>query len=185
MSLRHAILTALLERPSSGLDLARRFDRSIGYFWPATHQSIYRELARLETEQWVESVPQPRSRGRRKLYRVLPAGRSALIAWLAQDEEPERNRDALLVRLRAASVVGPGPLLQQMRAHRDAHARQHAEYLEIAERDFADVGEDPGARLRMLILEAGIGLENHWMTWLSEAIDVLATLDSSDQVSDR
>ena len=38
MSLRHAILTALIEKPSSGLALTRRFDRSIGYFWQATHQ---------------------------------------------------------------------------------------------------------------------------------------------------
>ncbi|MFZ4189794.1 PadR family transcriptional regulator, partial [Streptomyces pseudogriseolus] len=48
MSLPHAILTALLEKPSSGLELTRRFDRSIGYFWSATHQQIYRELGRLE-----------------------------------------------------------------------------------------------------------------------------------------
>ena len=37
MSLRHAILTALIEKPSSGLALTHRFDRSIGYFWQATH----------------------------------------------------------------------------------------------------------------------------------------------------
>ena len=99
MSLRHAILVALLERPSSGLDLARRFDRSIGYFWSATHQSIYRELAKLEHENLVESLPQPNSRGQRKLYEVLPApnsrgqrklagvrpaGRSAGVTWLRE-----------------------------------------------------------------------------------------------------
>ena len=50
MSLAHAILTALLERPSSGLELARRFDKSIGHFWQATHQQIYRELGRLERD---------------------------------------------------------------------------------------------------------------------------------------
>ncbi|MGW4568360.1 PadR family transcriptional regulator, partial [Streptomyces sp. NPDC004561] len=51
MSLPHAILTALLEKPSSGLELTRRFDKSIGYFWSATHQQIYRELGRLEGEE--------------------------------------------------------------------------------------------------------------------------------------
>jgi len=48
MSLPHALLTALVERPGSGSELAGRFDRSIAYFWQATHQQIYRELARLE-----------------------------------------------------------------------------------------------------------------------------------------
>lgn len=63
MSLRHAILTALIEEPSSGLALTRRFDRSIGYFWQATHQQVYRELGKLEMEGLVPSIPQPPSRG--------------------------------------------------------------------------------------------------------------------------
>ena len=50
MSLPHALLTSLAERPGSGSELAGRFDRSIGYFWQATHQQIYRELARLDVE---------------------------------------------------------------------------------------------------------------------------------------
>ena len=57
MSLPHARLTSLAERPGSGSELASRFDRSIGYFWQATHQQIYRELARLEAAGWVEAAP--------------------------------------------------------------------------------------------------------------------------------
>lgn len=170
MSLRHAILTALLERPSSGFDLARRFDRSIGYFWSATHQSIYRELGRLEHEKLIESLPQPPSRGSRKLYEVMPAGRSELVVWLGTYEEPERSREALLVRLRAASVVGVGPLVEQMRSHHEVHEKRRAEYLEIAERDFSDPHLDASARIQHMILLAGIGLEQYWMTWLSDAI---------------
>ena len=49
MSLRSAILTALMERPSSGKELTRRFDLSFGYFWHATHQQIYRELGQCPT----------------------------------------------------------------------------------------------------------------------------------------
>ena len=44
MALEHAILVSLLEKPGSGYELARRFERSIGYFWTATHQQIYRTL---------------------------------------------------------------------------------------------------------------------------------------------
>ena len=47
MALEHAILVSLTERPASGLDLTRHFDRSIGFFWSATHQQIYRVLARM------------------------------------------------------------------------------------------------------------------------------------------
>jgi hypothetical protein len=44
MSLAHVLLTSLIEKPSTGFELARRFDRSMGFFWNATHQQIYREL---------------------------------------------------------------------------------------------------------------------------------------------
>ena len=46
MALEHALLVALREQPASGLELAKRFSRSIGFFWSATHQQIYRVLGR-------------------------------------------------------------------------------------------------------------------------------------------
>ena len=52
MSTQHALLISLIEKPSSGYDLARRFDKSIGYFWHATHQQIYRELGRMAEMGW-------------------------------------------------------------------------------------------------------------------------------------
>ncbi|MBU1802778.1 MAG: PadR family transcriptional regulator, partial [Actinobacteria bacterium] len=48
MALEHALLIALREQPASGLELARRFERSIGFFWSATHQQIYKVLGRME-----------------------------------------------------------------------------------------------------------------------------------------
>jgi len=176
MSLRHAILTALIEKPSSGLALTRRFDRSIGYFWRATHQQVYRELGKLEVEGLVRSIPQPPSRGNRKHFEVTPAGRSELVTWVGTEEAPRPDRDPLLVRLRAASVVGAGSLTDQMRAHREAHARRRDEYLDIAERDFGQQELSDVARTQYLILRAGIGLEEHWIAWLDEAIPVLEGL---------
>ena len=76
MSLAHAVLTSLIEKSSSGYDLARRFDKSIGYFWHATHQQIYRELARMEAAGWIESSSAPDAgKTRKREYRVLEAGR--------------------------------------------------------------------------------------------------------------
>ncbi len=174
MSLPHAILTALLEKPSSGLELTRRFDKSIGYFWPATHQQIYRELGRLEREGLVRALPseQP-ARGRKKEYEVLPAGRSELAAWAAGRHEPRPVRDALLLRLRAAAVIGTEGLEEELTRHLALHRRQLAEYLEIEQRDFTGPRGDDGSggqRLRHLVLRAGIGLETFWLDWLTEAL---------------
>lgn len=183
MSLRHAILTALIEKPSSGLALTGRFDRSIGYFWQATHQQVYRELGKLEDGGLIRSVPQPPSRGNRKQFEVTPAGRAELVSWVGKREGPRPNRDPLLVRLRAASVVGVGSLVEQMQEHREAHLQRRDEYLAIAERDFGESEMSEVARMQYLILRAGIGLEEHWVAWLDEAIAQLAQLPERPSVS--
>ncbi|MDF6066063.1 PadR family transcriptional regulator [Streptomyces sp. JH010] len=174
MSLPHAILTALLEKPSSGLELTRRFDRSIGYFWPSTHQQIYRELGKLEKAGHIRVLPaaQP-ARGQRKEYEVLPAGREELMAWVSLAEDPRPVRDPLLLRMRAAAVVGSAGLANELRRHLALHRAQLAEYREIEERDFPPERTSDEDRLRRLVLRGGIDLETFWTGWLTRAIDDL------------
>lgn len=176
MSLPHAILTALLEKPSSGLELTRRFDRSIGYFWPATHQQIYRELGKLERAGLIRALPseQP-SRGQKKEFEVLPAGHTALTAWVSAKQDSKPVRNALVLRLRAAAVVGSAGLDAELRRHLALHRQQLAEYEEIEERDFG-AAADPEDRLRRLVLRAGIGLETFWVQWLEEALAEVADM---------
>ena len=107
MSLPHALLTALVERPASGSDLAARFDRSIGYFWNASHQQIYRELARLEASGLIESLPEQSGRGRKRAYQILAPGRAELERWVGQGEAAPPLRDELMVRLWAEATIGP------------------------------------------------------------------------------
>ncbi|MFI6059766.1 PadR family transcriptional regulator [Streptomyces sp. NPDC051286] len=172
MSLPHAILTALLEKPSSGLELTRRFDRSIGYFWSSTHQQIYRELGKLEQAGQIRALPsaQP-ARGQKKEYEVLPAGRAALSAWVALREDPKQVRDPLLLRMRAAAVVGAPGLDAELRRHLELHRKQLAEYLAIEARDFPPERNSEEDRLRHLVLRGGIDLENFWIGWLTRALD--------------
>lgn len=179
MSLPHAILTALLEKPSSGLALTRRFDRSIGYFWSATHQQIYRELGKLEQAGFIRALPsaQP-SRGQKKEFEVLPAGRTELTRWAGGEQDPKPIRDALLLRLRASAVVGRAGLDEELRRHLTLHRRQLAEYQEIEDRDFG-AAADPEDRLRRVVLRAGIGLETFWVEWLEEALAEVTELDAA------
>ncbi|NBM15987.1 PadR family transcriptional regulator [Streptomyces sp. GC420] len=171
MSLPHAILTALLEKPSSGLELARRFDKSIGYFWSATHQQIYRELGRLEESGMIRALPSERpAQGRRKEYEVLPAGRAELSDWVACGEDPKQVRDPLLLRMRAAAVVGTTGLEAELERHLELHRRQLAEYEEIERRDFPDSPGNEPDLLRHLVLQGGIDLETFWIGWLTKAL---------------
>jgi len=177
MSLPHAILTALLEKPSSGLELTRRFDKSIGYFWSATHQQIYRELGKLEAEGQIRALaPEQPARGQKKSYEVLPAGRAELARWTGSAQDPKPLRDTMLLRLRAAAVVGTDGIESDLRRHLDLHRRQLAEYQEIEKHDFPPDRDSPQDRLRHLVLRAGIDLETFWTQWLTHAIEEFAQL---------
>ncbi|MFI6638376.1 PadR family transcriptional regulator [Streptomyces sp. NPDC050504] len=171
MSLPYAILTALLEKPSSGLELTRRFDKSIGYFWSATHQQIYRELGKLEEAGLIRAlVPEQPVRGQKKEYEVLPEGRAALAAWVALPEDPRPPRDPLLLRMRAAAVVGTAGLAGELRRHLALHEAQLAQYLAIEEKDFPPDRDAPDDRLRHLVLRGGIDLETFRTGWLRRAL---------------
>ena len=175
MSLPHALLTALVEQPSSGSDLAGRFDRSIGYFWHATHQQIYRELARLEDAGWLESLPPETGRGRKKVYRVLPAGRKELKRWVAQSQDPKPLRDELMVRMRAESVIGPTALSGDIQRRLAVHQDKLALYRDIEQRDFAAGNVSRKAQLQHLVLSAGIMQETMWIEFAQKALAILAT----------
>jgi DNA-binding PadR family transcriptional regulator len=173
MSLAHALLTALLERPCSGSELAARFDRSIGFFWPATHQQIYRELAQLEASGWVASTAVADAPGRKREYQVLPSGLDELKNWVATPREPKAIRDELLVKVRAAAVLGDADLLQSVKLRLERHRARLAIYETIEARDFAIESPSREDRLRRLILNAGMEVEMLWIRLCTEAIEII------------
>lgn len=173
MSLPHALLTSLSERAGSGSELARRFDKSIGFFWAATHQQIYRELARLEEAGWIESLPAESGRGRKRVYQVLPAGTAELRRWIAESEEPRPQRDALMVRIRAEAAVGPAGLADEMRRHLALHEQKLALYRSFEERDFASASDSRERQLQYVLLKGGIAQEELAINMAREALRVL------------
>lgn len=173
MSLPHALLTALAERSGSGLDLARRFDRSIGHFWQATHQQIYRELARLEEAGLIEAEPLPETRGQKKIYRILPPGRDELRRWIPLAEDGPPLRDALMVRIRAEAALGDSGLAVALNHRLAAHRETLLRYLDIEARDFSLPPRSRSQALQGLILTAGIRNEQGWIEVLEQALDIL------------
>jgi DNA-binding PadR family transcriptional regulator len=173
MSLPHALLTALIEQSSSGSELARRFDRSIGFFWSATHQQIYRELGRLEDAGWVSSTLAGVGRGGKKIYKVLPAGKRELKRWVAVSDDPRPHRDELMLRLRAEAVIGPTALRHDIERRRRLHEDKLALYRKLERTHFEGVPQAREDRIRHLILEAGILMESMWVVWSDKALAVL------------
>ncbi len=85
MALAHAILALLVRCPLSGYDINKEFGQSVGNFWKATHQQIYRELGKLEEQGWVQAEVIPQTgRPAKKLYSLTELGRHHLTTWVAE-----------------------------------------------------------------------------------------------------
>ena len=175
MALEHAILVSLAEQPSSGYDLARRFDKSIGQFWSATHQQVYKVLGRMERDGWVvASVVEQAGRPDKKVYRPTPAGRAELASWIAEPAAPEATRSDLAVKIRGAADGDLDAVLAEVRRHRALHAERLDAYLGNEKREFPEPDTLDGRRLHQwVVLRGGIALERSLIEWYD---DVLSTL---------
>ena len=175
MALEHAILVALAERAGTGYELARRFDKSIGQFWTATHQQIYKVLGRMEADGWLAGTHVAQDgRPDKKVYELTDAGRAELAEWLSRPAAPEATRSELAVKIRGAAYGDAGAVLAEVRRHRELRAQRLEAYLANEKREFPDPTRLRGARLHQwLVLRGGITLERGLIDWYD---DVLAGL---------
>jgi DNA-binding PadR family transcriptional regulator len=173
MALEHALLVALSERPASGLELTKRFERSLGFFWQATHQQIYRVLARMEADGWVTvEVVEQDGRPDKRVHTPSEAGRRVLADWLATPMPTEAFRSEVAVKLRGASYGDRATLLRHVADVRADHALRLAAYEQMEQEQFPHPEDlEPGVRDRWLVLRGGIRLERFWIDWLTEYLD--------------
>ncbi|WP_043648808.1 PadR family transcriptional regulator [Nocardia thailandica] len=175
MALEHALLVSLSERSGSGYELTRRFDKSIGYFWKATHQQIYRVLKRMEEAGWVtaESVNQ-QGKPDKKVYTVAPEGHAELARWLAQPSDPVFARDELGVKIRGAAYGEVDAVLAEVARHRAAHAARLEEFRLSEKKFFPAPDQLSGSALHQyLVLRAGIRSEAGYVEWCDEVLQAL------------
>ena len=181
MALPHAILVSLSEQAGSGYELARRFDRSIGYFWAATHQQIYRTLRTMEDDDWVAvDVVEQRGRPDKKVYRVTDHGRAELSRWIAEpltgrgsSLTDSRTRE-LAVKIRGAAYGDTVALRGQVVALRRERADLLDTYLGVVKSQFPDPAALEGAAMHQyLVLRGGVLAEEGSLRWLDEVLAAL------------
>lgn len=185
MALTHAILLSLAEQSGSGYELTRRFDRSIGYFYSATHQQIYRTLRRMEDDSWLHcKVVDQEGRPAKKVYTVAELGHRELSRWIAGSEGTEM-RD-LALKIRGATYADPGVVVEQIRTQRDAHAVLLDGYRQMEKRQFPAPNQLTGAALHQyLVLRGGIRAEEAFTDWCDELIVSLSTARTEESERDE
>ena len=175
MALEHAILVSLAEKSASGYDLARRFDKSIGHFWKASHQQIYKTLARMESDKWVEShLVEQTGRPDKKDYAITVEGRAELRRWTGEVTPPEALRSEFAVKLRGLQFGDREAVLAGVRRRRDEHRAQLDFYLADAAKTFPEPAAVPEElRGAYLVLRGGIRAEQGGIEWCEEILDYL------------
>ncbi|MDM3975316.1 PadR family transcriptional regulator [Mycobacterium marseillense] len=179
MSLRDAVLAALLEGESSGYDLAKVFDASVANFWPATPQQLYRELNRLAALGLIRArVVQQERRPNKRMFSLTEAGREAIRQFTAKAPKPSVIRDELLVKVQAADardmravrelIVGR---LQWARAKSQRYERLRARLLDgRSEEKYLAQAERIGPYLTLI---RGISFEEANIRWAEHALAII------------
>lgn len=173
MALDHAILVSLSERTASGYELARRFDASIAFFWPASHQQIYRVLARMQQAGWVTNTVQLQDgRPDKKTYAITDSGYAELDRWSAEPSPHEAVRSDFTVKLRG--FRDPDAILAQTRTRKAGHEQRLKEYEASEARFYPEPDTLDGADLgSWLALRGGINAERQAIAWCVEILTAL------------
>ncbi|GIM91307.1 PadR family transcriptional regulator [Paractinoplanes toevensis] len=180
MALRNAVLAALIDRESSGYDLAKRFRVSVANFWTSTPQQLYRELEKMEADGLLQArVVKQEKRPDKRIFSVTVRGRDALRAFTQQDPKPTTVRDELLVQVEALAHADVGSVRESIRARIEQSRRRLEAYEKLlaeilgtrSHEEFLATGNRIGP---YLTLSRGISFERENITWGELALDVLA-----------
>jgi DNA-binding PadR family transcriptional regulator len=179
MSLRDAVLAALLEGEASGYDLAKGFDASVANFWMATPQQLYRELERLADQGLIQArlVHQDR-RPNKRMFSLTEAGHEAIRQFTARPPRPSVIRDELMVKVQAADAGDTQAVrdfiveqLQWATAKLQRYERLRARLLDGRhEEEYLALAERVGPYLTLL---RGISFEEENIRWAERALAII------------
>jgi DNA-binding PadR family transcriptional regulator len=163
------VLGLLAEGERSGYDLLKRAEESVGHMWAPAKSQLYAVLPRLvEAGLATRKLVRQKSRPDKQLYRLMPTGKRAVVAWLEQ--APPRNWDELMLKVFFAKFVSREALLRQLEDYRQVQVELLGEYRKI-ERKIATM---PSRKYGYLTLRYGLELIPDRLAWLDEAMKELS-----------
>ena len=121
MTVRHAILGLLAQKPRHGYETRIAFENLVGgENWEVKPAQIYTTLDRLEDAGLVERSSDlgEGEEPSRRVYRITPLGEEALQEWFASAVAPDHQRDEFFIKLVIGIASGhadPEHLIQTQR----------------------------------------------------------------------
>ena len=174
MALAEAILVCLTDRPMSGYDLAKTFDASIGFFWRASHQQVYRELARLRDRELVESTEvEQKGKPNRIVHTLTKTGEEAIHNWSLKPCKMPSVKDELLVKFYALETIDIPSFQEQLGVRVDQHRAKLTAYVRIKERFYDGKALTTVQKGKLIALTMGISNETEVIGSLEASLVML------------
>ena len=177
MSLKHAILSLLVESERSGYDLTKNFESSVAFYWSASHQQVYKTLAEMHEKEWVNLKLQAQSgKPDKKIYSLTDSGADELKRWAVEPVKHAAPKNQLLIKMMLARLVGTQPILSQLNDELKRVYQEIANYSKI-EKQYFSPKPTQDTHLKnvtsYLTLRNGILSAHAELDWLHEAIEML------------
>jgi DNA-binding PadR family transcriptional regulator len=177
MALADAILVCLTERPMTGYELAKTFDSSIGFFWRASHQQIYRELQQLRGKGLVDSKDVIQTdRPNKTIYTITKKGLDHIHAWSRDLNDRPPVRDNMLLKLYALDRIDLDALAIEITNRLDKHRARLAIYNGIMAKRYSNRQLGVRETGRLLGLRVGLMTELGYVSWCEQALTAIASI---------
>jgi DNA-binding PadR family transcriptional regulator len=178
MSVPHALLALLNERPKYGLRLQNEFESRTGEVWPLNVGQVYTTLQRLERDGLVETDGE--GERSRKRYRITSDGHRALADWLRTppDLEPP-PRDELVIKVLVALQVPGTDVHEILQVHRRHAIETMQRYTQVK------AAADEGDTALALVADAELFRLEAIVRWLDAAEVRLKQRQPLTPVADR
>jgi len=161
----------------SGYDLAKNFDASIGFFWRASHQQIYRELGKLRDKGFVKSEEISQTgKPNRIVHTITNDGKKALNDWSKKPVRMPSIKDELLVKFYALENMDVDALKDQLTVRIDQHKTKLNQYHRIKERFYDGQNLNRNQQGKSIILQMGIEDEERRIDGLQGLMEKLSAL---------
>jgi len=172
MSVRHALLGLLAQRPRHGYELRAALEAMVGgeENWDVKPAQVYTTLERLADASLVTLEAIEKEAGpEKRVYAITPAGQAVLREWLADGVERGHQRDEFFIKLMLCLISGeadPYQVIQAQRAqlYRELHAT-------MAQRSALDPKRELAKILLLSKAEMHLEAELRWLDITEARLD--------------
>lgn len=168
--IEYIILGLLMEGDMSGYEMKKTIDLSVGMFYKASYGSLYPALKRMTEKEWVSVTEEEGSSKNKKIYSLLPEGRSRFLQWLGEPLMLDRNE--LLLRVFFYDYLDGDTRrlrLQECRYNLDHEIGRLQAVEQIVAGELAEIPDPQNHFFRVSVLSYG----KHFFQMLKDYVDQL------------